>query len=199
MNTRRRAFKSPGEQYKGILDVVTRYAIHFGDRGVSFTCKKVMPYPGLRVWLRVNIGTARKPGRRMTEEEARGLRGLRLYIPFALSTVPPPTPRSGFERACANACVHRCFVNTFSPFSVAALSPSTSLRKNAWLFFLGSTAYPAPTCTRLRSRAAWPTSRWPSARRCPKSWWSSSAPRRRSCWTKRRRPGGAGRTAVRDT
>ncbi|CAM9431598.1 unnamed protein product, partial [Ectocarpus sp. 4 AP-2014] len=40
MDTRRRAFKSPGEQYKGILDVVTRYAVHFGDRGVSFTCKK---------------------------------------------------------------------------------------------------------------------------------------------------------------
>lgn len=42
MDTRRRAFKSPGEQYKGILDVVTRYAVHFGDKGVSFTCKKVM-------------------------------------------------------------------------------------------------------------------------------------------------------------
>lgn len=41
MDTRRRAFKSPGEQYRGILDVVTRYAVHFGDRGVSFTCKKV--------------------------------------------------------------------------------------------------------------------------------------------------------------
>lgn len=41
MDTRRRAFRSPGEQYKGILDVVTRYAVHFGDRGVSFTCKKV--------------------------------------------------------------------------------------------------------------------------------------------------------------
>ncbi|CAB1115569.1 unnamed protein product [Ectocarpus sp. CCAP 1310/34] len=40
MDTRRRAFKSPGQQYKGILDVVTRYAVHFGDRGVSFTCKK---------------------------------------------------------------------------------------------------------------------------------------------------------------
>ncbi|CAM9409402.1 unnamed protein product, partial [Scytosiphon promiscuus] len=48
MDTRRRAFKSPGEQYKGILDVVTRYAIHFGDRGVSFTCKKHgLPSPDL--------------------------------------------------------------------------------------------------------------------------------------------------------
>ena len=49
MDTRRRAFKSPGEQYRGILDVVTRYAVHFGDRGVSFTCKKARTYsiPGI--------------------------------------------------------------------------------------------------------------------------------------------------------
>lgn len=41
MDTRRRAFKNPSEQYRGILEVMTRYAVHFGDRGVSFTCKKV--------------------------------------------------------------------------------------------------------------------------------------------------------------
>src|SRR3546814_6877993 len=29
------------EQYQRIIDVVSRYAIHFGDRGVSVTCKKV--------------------------------------------------------------------------------------------------------------------------------------------------------------
>ncbi|KAG5185784.1 hypothetical protein JKP88DRAFT_311230 [Tribonema minus] len=40
MDTRRRAFKSAAEQYALILDVVTRYAIHYGDSGVSFTCKR---------------------------------------------------------------------------------------------------------------------------------------------------------------
>ncbi|CAM9388381.1 unnamed protein product, partial [Discosporangium mesarthrocarpum] len=40
MDTRRRAFKSPGEQYQRILDVMSRYAIHCGGSGVSFTCKK---------------------------------------------------------------------------------------------------------------------------------------------------------------
>jgi len=37
--TRRKALKSPAEEYNRILDVVTRYAIHFS--GISFSCKKV--------------------------------------------------------------------------------------------------------------------------------------------------------------
>ncbi|KAL6612689.1 DNA mismatch repair protein MutL [Neocallimastix sp. 'constans'] len=36
--TRRKALKSPGEEYNRILDIVTRYAIHFS--GISFSCKK---------------------------------------------------------------------------------------------------------------------------------------------------------------
>ncbi len=40
MDTRRKAFKNAGEQYQKILEVVTRYAINFGGRGMSFTCKK---------------------------------------------------------------------------------------------------------------------------------------------------------------
>ena len=40
MPTRRQAFNKPSEQYARITDVVTRYAIHYADRGVSFTCKK---------------------------------------------------------------------------------------------------------------------------------------------------------------
>ncbi len=40
MDTRRKAFKNAGEQYQKILEVVTRYAINFGGRGLSFTCKK---------------------------------------------------------------------------------------------------------------------------------------------------------------
>ncbi len=40
MDTRRKAFKNASEQYQKILDVVTRYAINFGGRGMSFTCKK---------------------------------------------------------------------------------------------------------------------------------------------------------------
>jgi hypothetical protein len=39
MDTRRRAFKNPAEQHAHILDVVTRYAIHYGDKGVAFACK----------------------------------------------------------------------------------------------------------------------------------------------------------------
>jgi DNA mismatch repair protein MLH1 len=46
MQTRRNAFKNPNEQYRAILEVMTRYAIHFGDRGVAFTCKKVRQCPG---------------------------------------------------------------------------------------------------------------------------------------------------------
>jgi hypothetical protein len=39
MDTRRRAFKNPAEQHAHILDVVTRYAVHYGDKGVAFACK----------------------------------------------------------------------------------------------------------------------------------------------------------------
>jgi DNA mismatch repair ATPase MutL len=40
MQTRRQAFKNPNEQYQRILDVVTKYGVHFGDQKVSFTCRK---------------------------------------------------------------------------------------------------------------------------------------------------------------
>lgn len=39
--TRKRALKSASDEYQRVLDVVTRYAVHYGARGVSFTCKKV--------------------------------------------------------------------------------------------------------------------------------------------------------------
>jgi len=38
--TRRKALRSASEEYQRVLDVVTRYAIHYGARGVGFTCKK---------------------------------------------------------------------------------------------------------------------------------------------------------------
>lgn len=40
MHTRKQAFKNTNEQFQRILDVVTKYAIHYGDRKISFTCKK---------------------------------------------------------------------------------------------------------------------------------------------------------------
>ncbi len=40
MPTRKLAFKNLNEQYQRVLDVVTRYSIHFAYKGVSFTCKK---------------------------------------------------------------------------------------------------------------------------------------------------------------
>jgi DNA mismatch repair protein MLH1 len=40
MQTRKQAFKNPNEQYHHILDVVTKYSVHFGDSKVAFTCKK---------------------------------------------------------------------------------------------------------------------------------------------------------------
>lgn len=40
MPTRLRAFRSPSEEYNRIIEVVTRYAVHCGDRGVAFTCRK---------------------------------------------------------------------------------------------------------------------------------------------------------------
>lgn len=39
--SRRRAFRSPSEEYAKILDVVGRYAVHCD--GVAFSCKKVPP------------------------------------------------------------------------------------------------------------------------------------------------------------
>lgn len=36
--TRRKAFKSPSDEYNRILDIVSRYAIH--NAGVSFSCRK---------------------------------------------------------------------------------------------------------------------------------------------------------------
>lgn len=48
MQTRRQAFKNPGEQYQRILDVVTKYSVHFGQQKISFTCKKQgQPVPDL--------------------------------------------------------------------------------------------------------------------------------------------------------
>ena len=41
MPARRQAFKNYGEQYQKILDVVTRYSIHYANRNISFTCKKL--------------------------------------------------------------------------------------------------------------------------------------------------------------
>lgn len=38
--TRKQAFKSPSEQYQKIIDVITKYSIHYGSRNISFTCKK---------------------------------------------------------------------------------------------------------------------------------------------------------------
>ncbi len=41
MANRRKALKSPLEEFQRVLDVMSRYAIHSGGKGVSFTCKKV--------------------------------------------------------------------------------------------------------------------------------------------------------------
>lgn len=38
---RRRALKSAAEEYNRALDVVGKYALHYGSRGVGFVCKKV--------------------------------------------------------------------------------------------------------------------------------------------------------------
>ena len=40
LHTRKQAFKNQNEQYQRILDVVTKYSVHFGDKNVAFTCKK---------------------------------------------------------------------------------------------------------------------------------------------------------------
>lgn len=40
MPTRKQAFKNTHEEYQRVLDVITKYAIHFGDNNISFTCKK---------------------------------------------------------------------------------------------------------------------------------------------------------------
>jgi len=40
MQTRRAALGNHNEQYQKILDVITRYAVHYGGRGVSITCKR---------------------------------------------------------------------------------------------------------------------------------------------------------------
>ncbi|DAZ99650.1 TPA: hypothetical protein N0F65_001887 [Lagenidium giganteum] len=40
LSTRKQALKNTSEQYQRILDVVQKYAVHFGARGVGFVCKK---------------------------------------------------------------------------------------------------------------------------------------------------------------
>lgn len=40
MPTRKQAFKNLNEEYQRILDVITKYSIHYGDKKISFTCKK---------------------------------------------------------------------------------------------------------------------------------------------------------------
>jgi DNA mismatch repair protein MLH1 len=48
---RKRAFKSPSEEYNRILDVVTKYAVH--NPHAAWVCKKVSP---VTVLLRVPDG-----------------------------------------------------------------------------------------------------------------------------------------------
>jgi DNA mismatch repair protein MLH1 len=40
MPTRLKSFRSAHEEYNRIVDVVTKYAVHYGDKGVSFSCRK---------------------------------------------------------------------------------------------------------------------------------------------------------------
>ncbi|KAK1945721.1 DNA mismatch repair protein Mlh1 [Phytophthora citrophthora] len=40
LSTRKQALKNASEQYSRILDVVQKYAVHFGAKGVGFVCKK---------------------------------------------------------------------------------------------------------------------------------------------------------------
>ncbi|CAI5737161.1 unnamed protein product [Hyaloperonospora brassicae] len=40
LTTRKQALKNASEQYSRILDVVQKYAVHFGAKGVGFVCKK---------------------------------------------------------------------------------------------------------------------------------------------------------------
>ena len=40
VETRRKVMGKPSKEYKRILDVMTAHAIHYGDRGVAFVCKK---------------------------------------------------------------------------------------------------------------------------------------------------------------
>lgn len=37
---RRRAFKSPSDEYNRALDIASKYALHYGPRGVGISCKK---------------------------------------------------------------------------------------------------------------------------------------------------------------
>lgn len=41
MPTRKAAFKNISEQYQKILDVVTKYGVHFSNRKIGFVCKKL--------------------------------------------------------------------------------------------------------------------------------------------------------------
>lgn len=38
---RRLALKNPNEEHQRVLDVMSKYALHAGGKGVAFTCKKV--------------------------------------------------------------------------------------------------------------------------------------------------------------
>lgn len=37
---RKRALKSAADEYNLTLDIVSKYAVHYGGRGIGFTCKK---------------------------------------------------------------------------------------------------------------------------------------------------------------
>ena len=40
MPTRRQAFKNHKDEYQRVVEVVSKYAVHFGDKHVSFSCKR---------------------------------------------------------------------------------------------------------------------------------------------------------------
>ena len=45
---RSKALRHVSEEYNRCVDVASRYAVHFGGRGVGFTCKKVRVCGGMR-------------------------------------------------------------------------------------------------------------------------------------------------------
>ena len=78
VSTRRNSLKNTQAEYRRILEMVTRYAIHYSEKGVGFTCKK---HGG-----KLDVRTTAKASTLTTIGTVFGRKVTRELIPFTAST-----------------------------------------------------------------------------------------------------------------
>lgn len=98
MKTRRNAFKNVNEEYNKILEVVTRYAIHYGDKNIQFTCKKLDSTPDLHTMYSTLDNIKCVYGAEVSREL--------LPLSFASEDIVPQTSRYALLSSCTDSLTY---------------------------------------------------------------------------------------------